>query len=276
MTRHRLGWLCSIIIILLASVRPALAHPDLEEAERLTRQLELEPALAAYQRALDSDALQFDELVTLLSERILVLHGLHREQERDADLTWLMAIAPMRDLDVRAPPDVVAKYRELRARSAGPLSIKLTAQVTGSVEAHARLAGSVPGGTHVRIWVRARDGMWQYEDNAALRHVATPGSQLELYAEALGPGGVAVAHDYSKHEPLRLSVGGAAVEPAAPVPVGAPLVEGPSWARRHRGWLIATSVVVALGAGAVATYFLVRDKDQSEPESTSVTPMVRF
>jgi hypothetical protein len=272
--RH--GYAGLLLLALLSCAGPALAHPALEEAERLTKQLELEPALAAYQRALDSNALQFDELVTLLSERILVLHGLHRERERDADLTWLMAIAPMRDLDVRAPPDVVAKYRELRARSAGPLSIKLTAQVAASVEAHARLAGSVPEGTRVRIWVRAHDGMWQYEDGAALRHVATPGSQLELYAEALGPGGVAVAHDYSQPEPLRLSVGGAAAEPAVPLQPGAVQADAPSWARRHRGWLIATSVVVALAGGAVATYFLVREKDQNQPENTSVTPMVRF
>src|SRR5690242_6061400 len=117
----------SLLLVLLASARPAMAHPELDEAERLVRQLELEPTLAAYQRALDSNKLQREELVALLSERVLVLHGLQRESERDADLTWLMAIAPMRDMDVRAPPEVVATYRALRANSVGPLAFKLTA-----------------------------------------------------------------------------------------------------------------------------------------------------
>ena len=263
-----------VVFALLGATAPVLAHPDVEEAERLIRQIELEPALAAYQRALDSNTLRFEELVELLSERILVLHGLHREQERDADLTWLMAIAPMRDLDVRAPPDVVAKYRELRARSVGPLAIKLSAQVAGSVDARARLSGSVPEGTHVRIWVRTGGSMWQYVEEASLLHVAIPGSQLEMYAEALGPGGVAVAHDYSPQEPLRLSVPGTVADAPAAL-ADAPARDEPGWARRHRGWLIAGSVLV-VAAGAIGTYFLLRDDGSSEPKNTSVTPMVSF
>ncbi|HEX6241441.1 MAG TPA: hypothetical protein VFZ61_11125, partial [Polyangiales bacterium] len=139
---------------------------------------------------------------------------------------------------------------------------------------HARMAGSVPHGTRVRIWVRSRDGMWQYEDSASLLHVATPGSQLELYAEALGPGGVAVARDFSAEEPLRLSVSGEAPR-SAPTRVSEAPSESQSWGRRHRGWLIASSVLL-VAAGGVAAYFLVRDRDGDQPENTSVTPMVSF
>jgi hypothetical protein len=274
MTELRRGFICSVLLALLAPAGPAWAHPDVDEAERLVRQLELEPALDAYQHALDSHTLQFEDLVRLLGERILVLHGLQRQQERDADLAWLMAIAPMRDLDLRAPPEVVAKYRELRANSQGPLTIKLAARVTDSVEANARLAGSVPQGARVRIWMRARDPMWQYQDGASLLHVAIPGGQLDLYAEALGPGGVAVARDYSPQEPLRLSVPSAPDQPA-PAPLSSAPNEDQSWARRHRGWLIAASVVV-VAAGGVATYFALRNKDEGKSENTSVTPMVTF
>jgi hypothetical protein len=249
----------------------------------LSKQLELEPALLAYQRALDSNHLTYEELVELLKERALLLHGLKRLLERDADLEWLCAIAPDADLGMRAPPELAEALREIRGHRKGVLEVKLRYELTNSLEAHAKLLRAPSLGARTRIWIRETNGAWRGELTDTLWQVAIAGQRLELYAEALAPGGVVVAHDYSVQAPLRILVGESRPAVPAPLPV-VPLQEPhrdheERWGKRHRGWLIAGGVVV-VAAAAVAGVLLWKDHKDSERDQdqgkTTVTPAIQF
>jgi hypothetical protein len=263
-------WLTAgLIYSVLSGATPAHAHPDLDRALALTRQLELEPALSAYTRALASGTLTRPELIQLLVERALLLHGLKRQGELIADLMWLSALEPQFEFDKRAPPELVVTFTALRGQGHGPLSVQLTARVEGSLEAHAKLTGTVPAGATARIalrepgsdWSLKRDELWQ---------VALPGETLELYAEAVAIGDVVVARAHSPESPLRLKAPGT----AAPVAV-ASVDDQDSWARRHRGLLIGGALLVSSAAAVAAALWIKSDQDE-ERRNTSVSPTVRF
>ena len=88
------------ILAALLVVSPVHAHPDLDDAKRLAADLEFDAALASFDRALSSGKLTREELVQLLSERVLVLHALHRKDALVQDFVWLSALAPDRSLPV--------------------------------------------------------------------------------------------------------------------------------------------------------------------------------
>lgn len=250
----------------------ASAHPDLDQAAKLTRELELEPALTAYQHAIDSGTLTRDELIELLVERALVLYGLRRQGELIADLVWLSAVQPSYEFDRRAAPELVATWKALREQGRGPMGVQLSAQVDGSLSAHSKLTGTVPAGATSRVvvregksWSKKSDELWQ---------VALPGETLELYAEAVALGGVVVATDHSPTAPLRLRVGaGAPAEPVSSVPRD----DTPGWGKRNRGWLIGGAIVLAGAAATAAVLWMKRDQDEDpSSKSTTVAPTVRF
>lgn len=272
-------WLSAVCLwaFVLGTPLRAAAHPDLEQGKRLATQLEFEAALEAFQRAIESHTLTRQELRELLHERVLLLHGLSRSEERDADLRWLVAIAADLQFDLRAPPDLVARYRALQQESTAPMGVELHVQVSGSLEATATLTGTVPDGAHARIWLRERGGRYRAEESASLWQVAIPGRELELYAEGLALGAVPVAEAYSARAPLRIKVPDgepqAAVLPNTRAPKAPEEPAHESWARRHRGLLIAGSVAIV--AVALTSAVLLTRREGGE-DKTSVAPTVAF
>jgi hypothetical protein len=272
LTSAKNRWLSAgLIYAVLSGASLAHAHPDLDRALELTRELEREPALTAYTRALDSGTLTRAELTTLLAERALLLHGLRRQGELIADLVWLSAIEPSYVFDKRAPPELMVTFSALREQGRGPLAVQLTAQAEGSLQARAKLTGTVPAGATARIALRESGAGWSVKKSDELWQVALPGESLELYAEAVAIGGVVVARDHSPEAPLRLKVPAAATANSGQVAVD----DGDSWARRHRGWLIGGAILASSAAAVVAVLWIKNDQDD-ERRNTSVSPMVRF
>jgi hypothetical protein len=265
--------LVALTCTLLALTTPAAAHPDLDEGRRLASELEFEPALAAFERALGSGDLTREELVELLAERALLLHALHRHNDLVEDFVWLSALDPDHRLDLRAPPDLTAIWTSVRDQGRGALKVGLDAHATaaGELDAKASLSGTVPQGARARIVLREPGGSWQSVDSSELRE-ALPAGGLELYAEALGLGHVVVARAHDPDNPLRVTSADVALASAATAPVEA---EPPSWTRRHRYWLIggaAALATIVVVAAVVAT----RDGDAPQSDSTTLKPMVSF
>jgi hypothetical protein len=265
------GLLRALSLALLCVIVPAVAkaHPDLERGKSLAADLELLPALTAFDAALATGSLTRDELVSLLDERILVLYGLRRRNELHDDLVWLSALEPDHHLDLRAPPELIAIWTTVRDQSRGPLALTLEArQAGGTLSAEARPSGTVPNGDlDTRIYVR--DGLRPYKQyGASLKEPAREGARYGLYAEAVGLGGVVVARAHGPEEPLVLQAS-TAPAPLAPVPVQ------PSWARRHRGLLIGGAIVL-LAAGAVTAGILVKASQDDHSNQTSLMPKVDF
>lgn len=272
-TLHKLG-LAALISTLLALAAPARAHPDLDEGRRLAGELEFEPALAAFERALGGGSLTREELIELLAERALLLHALHRQNDLVEDFVWLSALDPDYRLDLRAPPDLTAIWTSVRDQGRGALKVSLAAHATegGEVDAKASLSGTLPQGARARIVLRQPGGSWQNVDSSELRE-SLPEGGLELYAEALGLGHVVVARDHGPDSPLRVNAGDLALGAAAAAPLEE--AESPGWARRHRNWLIggaAAVVAVVVVAAVVAT----QTGGEKHSDSTTLKPMVSF
>jgi hypothetical protein len=260
---------------LLALAAPARAHPDLDAGKRLASELELEPALEAFERALASGSLTRGELIELLAERALLLHALHRHSDLVEDFVWLSALAPDHRLDLRAPPELTAIWTSVRDQGRGALKVELAAQANerGELDAKASLHGTLPQGARARIVRRQPGGDWQIVDNSEL-HEALPEAGLDLYAEAVGLGYVVVAQHHSPDSPLRVS----AADVALGAPPATPLEESrsSSWARRHRYWLIGGAVAVAAIVAVTAVVAARAGSDGERSDSTTLKPMVSF
>jgi len=268
----------AVSVLLLAAlvlVQRARAHPDLDEGRRLASELEFEPALAAFERALGSGALTREELIELLAERALLLHALHRHNDLVEDFVWLSALDPNHRLDLRAPPELTAIWTSVRDQGRGALEVALTAHASesGELAAKANLRGTVPQGARARIVLRQPGGSWQSVDSSEVRE-ALPAGGLELYAEALGLGYVVVARDHGPDNPLRVNAADLALAPAAAEPLEE--TQSGGWARRHRNWLIggAAAVVAIVVVGAVVA--TQSGDDPKRSDSTTLKPMVSF
>lgn len=269
-------WLAALTGTLLALAAPAQAHPDLDQGKRLTRELEFEPALAAFERALGSGSLTREELIDLLVDRALSLHALRRQEELVEDFLWLSALDPDHRLDLRAPPELTALWISVRDQGRGALKVTLAAQANerGELAAKASLSGTAPEGARARIVLREPDGNWRNVDSAEVNE-ALPEGGLELYAEALGLGSVVMARDHGPESPLRVSPVDAARAASTTTPLEASQPSA-SWARRYRGSLIgsaAAAVVVAIVAVVLATS---SGGETKHSESTILKPMVSF
>lgn len=262
----------------------ALAHPDLERGKRLAYELDLDQAVAAFDAAVASGTLSRTELIELLNERALLLHALKREEELKLDLAWLSALAPEHKLDLRAPPELIALWRSIRDQGHGPLRLELATRMLDAVqeviiEANAELTGTVPEGARTRISLRHKDGVWRTQVGGVMRDRGAPGDGMELHAEALGPGGVVVARLHSETAPLKLTLRSGAdhLERTDGAGAGATRSEREGrWGRRHRGWIIGTTLVLVAAAAGVTTYLLLRDKGEDRSDQTSVKPMLTF
>jgi hypothetical protein len=270
---------------LLSFAPLAHAHPELERGKRLASELDFEQAVSAFDSAVASGTLTRKELIELLVERALLLYGLKRSAALESDFTWLSALAPDHKLDLRAPPELIAIWTSLRDQGHGPLRLELATQMIDAapeviLEARAELAGTVPKGTRTRIALRRKGKVWRSQVGGEIRDRGMPGDSMELYAEALGLGGMVVARLHSPSAPLLLTLrpheAGALALDLPPADNVEPRNEGGSWGKRHRGWLIGGAVVLVAAAATLTTLYLLRDKGEDRSDQTVVKPMLRF
>lgn len=266
--RYRARCLVVLVVLLsLASTDRARANPELDEAKRLVSDLEFEASLAVFDAALASGHLTREELIQLLSERAFVFHALRRKDELVRDFIWLSALAPDHRLDLRAPPDLTATWTSVRDQGRGALKVELDAEqdAHGVVEARASLSGTVPDGARARLWLRRGGGAFTLLKEPTLHADSSGDAPLALYADALALGDVVLSGEYSADHPLTLQTEAN----------GRTSQEGqPSWARRHKGWLIGAAAVV-VAAGIVTAVLLARD-DDGHSDKTNINPMVSF
>ena len=251
------GPLLGVLVTLLCT--PALAHPQLDDAIVLARDAEFESALEAFERALASHELTRDELLELLSERILVHQAVRDLASLERDLLRLAALDPEHDLGPNAPPDLRERWRAAAQRSRGPLGLQVRARaVAGGVRVEAELTGGIEGVAFpLQIALRAPGGTWlRTNANQAVYPVPVQGV-AEYYVLAMGPGGVVVASDGTPASPRRLEVERAPAPSALPQPE--PATEPPPvQPARTRLWIgvgaggavaVGTAVLIAVLAG---------------------------
>ena len=266
----RLVW-CLLLLTTLLVPAGALAHPLLDQGKRLAADLEFDAALSAFDKALASGTLSKDELVQLLAERALVLHALRRKDALVNDFVWLSALAPDFRLDLRAAPELTALWTSIRDQGRGPLRVALVQEPAGAgeVAARAELRGTVPEGARARLFLRREGERFAPLALPELHESGKAGTTLEVYAQALALGDVVVAQDGDADQPLRLTLS----QPTKGAASGSDEHQ-PSWARRHRGWLIGGAALVVVAA-AVVTGVLVAEA-RGTSDQTNLHPMVSF
>jgi hypothetical protein len=265
-----------LLTFALAGLLPrtsALAHPDLDDAKRLAADLEFDAALGSFEKALKSDTLTREELVLLLAERVLVLHALHRKEALVQDFVWLSALAPDHRLDLRAPPDLTALWTSVRDQGRGLLKVELVAEAkpSGLLEARANLTGTVPEGARARLWLKRGAGNFVALPLPELHESAEAGTRVELYAQAVGLGNIVLDQAHAPNDPLRL----VASETDASGANSGRSEREPSWAKRHKGWLIGGAVVLATAA-IVTGVVLATTGDSGRSDQTTLKPMLEW
>jgi hypothetical protein len=261
-------WITALLLWL--STTSAQAHPDLDEGKRLVGELEFDAALDAFGRALESHQLSREELISLLSERTLVLHALHRQPELVADFVWLAALEPEHILDMRAPPELVGIWKSVRDQARGPLTVRMVHETAGGqLRVRAELSGTVPADVMTRIGVRPVGGQWEVasgQDQLTLHDAAT---EYDVYVDAVGPGGLVVARDGSQDAPLRV----VAEAPRASAGAGE-RDDSAAVKRKRRAWIIAGTAAAVVAASL--TGFLVARSNSDDKSTVKLTPMVSF
>ena len=234
--------------------------------------------MAKFDEALASGELTREELVRLISERVLLLHALGQTEALAADLRWLAALKPGHILDMRSPPVLSAMWTTIRDQSLGAVSVSLEhSQSDGKLRATARLSGTEPEGLRTRIMFRPEGGEWEAVDGRELLYPFEEGS-LDLYAEVIGLGGVVAANHGSRETPVTVKIEEEPTPTARTVLVPVTPTTGPerdgSEVRRKRALWIGGAAALVVG-GVIAAVLIARS-DDGEPRATQLMPMVTF
>jgi hypothetical protein len=226
----------------------AMAHPLVDEGRRRYEEAEFVGALDALARAEASDDLERDELAAAYELQALVQLAMGNADAMHAALERLVVVSPDHTLDRRVPPAVARAFAEVRSEAPAPLRVVASVAARGdgvSVEARVE-RDELELLREVRVHGRAAGSdAWDVSADAPLFVEAPPGSRVEYYAEAVGPGGVALASTGTADDPLSTRASRAATE--------SPMVE-PDAEGGVSPWLF-----VGIGAvvAAVATVLLI-------------------
>lgn len=187
----------------LLQATPALAHPLLDQARQQADRAEFERALLTLSKAESEAVLTRDDVVQLYLQRALIHFALRVPAAMAADLELVATLEPTLSLDASLPPDV----RDAFPRRARQLHLEVE-------------ASSEPDNVHLRLQVeglrtdlvkavkltgRAEHGEWSSADAPQLHIEAAPGSTVEYYAVAYGPGGSELATLGSWSAPERVT-----------------------------------------------------------------------
>lgn len=191
---------------------PARAHPLVDEGRRLFGAADFEGALAALERAYQSDELTLAELVELLETRVLVYQALGNAQGTEAALRTLAAVAPDHAFAPEVPPGAGRRFREIVASRPGTLGVDVRREESGDTVRFEGVVRNDPDGVAraVRLHAHAGDGEWQSAEGE-LSLALEDRDAAAWYAEVIGPGGTVLATEGSRAAPRRFVVGGAAV-----------------------------------------------------------------
>jgi hypothetical protein len=255
----------ALVLLLAFHATSARAESALARGLTLANEAEFEAALAAFDDAIAHEQLSRSELVTLLTERVLLFHALVRPREQLDDLRYLAAIEPAFQFDARFPPAVLVQFHELTSQTA-PLELRpeLTRERESvRIKAHLRGARSIPDAV-VSIALRPFGGTWSIHQGDEL-HVPSARPSVDYYVEVTGLGHATLLQHGNAEQPIRELA-----------PSSAPLERDDSQSsapdgRRRRRWIAA--VAVSAVAAVALTLALTLPKDSAP---TRLRPMVEF
>lgn len=216
---------CALSIVPAAAlVMPAaaLAHDDLDAAQRHYERAEFARAVSAFDRAEESSHLTRDELSALLRGRGLAHHAAGDVGAAEEDLATWLSLEPTATLDDTVPPAVRRLFEQLRGDA---VALDVEASVLPSSTGFSistRVVGDVGHLVRtVRIHHRTADGDDVVEGERA--DVLSSDTTLSYWVELVGPGGAVLASAGSERAPLerhRDVIAAAEVTPIGPVSTG--------------------------------------------------------
>ena len=274
---------CAALSLAVSVLAPAgaHAHPLLDEAHAAAERADFPAALDALERLGAASDLPAEELGEFLFTRALVHFALGNEREMERDLARLAQVAPDHPVSDTVAPAVRRAATEAR-RSARPVRIEVAAEpVPGGLALRAELEGDPHGLVReVRIHARAPGAAWIESSGETMTVPAAPGARIELFAEAVGPGGATVARSGSPEAPhearaaaaVRESGGGeAGTESGAAGAIGAGAAEPDEDGGIGPGWLVLIGVGIAAVLGvALAFAILPSDSDETQFDAPTV------
>ncbi len=191
-------------VLLAATATTAFAHPILEEAQARFDEADFEGALEAFQRAEQAGDLTRDDVIQLYVQRALVHHTLGDEENLETDLMRLASLEPNYEFGRSVPPVVREAFDRAKERTTGRIRVQAEAQShAGGVRLEARVTNDTSGIVQeVRLGARAPGNAWTQRSNSVLEMPTTSDQTLEIYAEAIGPGGAVLASDGTPDDPV--------------------------------------------------------------------------
>jgi len=191
-------WACAMI---LATASAAHAHPDVDQALAEYEAVELEAALDTLARAEAGDGLSLDELGLLYELRALIHFARGDEDAVDVALRALARAHPEHDFSQRSPPALRQRFAAIRG-GVDPVALRLSEEEGVVV---AVITAGAEAVREVRLHHREVGGVAATEAGMAPRW-SLGGVAVEVWAEAVGPGGAILASAGSETQPRAFGV----------------------------------------------------------------------
>ena len=263
----RQGWAGTLAWVALA-VMPRVAFADelVDRGVERYEEADFAGALEMFAQAEQSDGLDRDDLARLYEHRAMVHLALEEEEAMRDDLRRLRALDPERIMGESIPPPMRDAYEEIGRDAGPPLTIRARAR---NDEGVIRIDASIEGDRAELVRgarVGARPGgarSWEIADGdleLRIRESAPESSRIEYFAEAVGPGGVVLAHDGSRREPRQLDL--------LPTPADADDDDSQTWLYAGIG---AGAVALIAAIVVVSTVPFIAESDQTQLSGPTVT-----
>ncbi|MCB9611390.1 MAG: hypothetical protein H6721_09090 [Sandaracinus sp.] len=236
-------WLSLFVLVSTVHVGFARAQ-TVDEARAAYEDARFEAALEALDRTFEASRLSVRQVADALELRALAAFALQDREVHDLALRQLAALQPNRVLAAETPPDVRARWEELRT-TVEPFDARFEVRREGDDVIAIVIANDVEG--LARTYELTLEGGGQRTTSEGLRaRVRSPeGGSYSLVVTAIGPGGAMLAE--RRHV-------------AEVMPSGALTVAAPAPNRRARRALISVSVVVVVAmAVGVGLSFALRE-----------------
>jgi anti-sigma-K factor RskA len=255
----------ALVLLLAFHATSARAESALTRGLALANEAEFEAALAAFDDAIEHEQLSRSELVTLLTERVLLFHALVRPREQLDDLRYLAAIEPDFQFDARFPPAVLVQFHELTSQT---VPLELRPELTREredvrIKAHVSGARSTPGAV-VSIALRPSGGAWSVHEGDELL-VPSARSAVDYYVEVTGLGHAPLLKHGNAEQPIRELALSSDTLARDDSPSSAPN------RHRRRRWIAGLAVSAVAAVALTLALTLPRDSEQ-----TKLQPQVQF
>ena len=273
---------CTVAVLVPVSAR---AHPLLDEAHAAAERADFPAAFDALGRLDAASDLPAGELADFLFTRALVHFALGDERAMERDLARLAQVAPDHPVADTVGP-AVRRAAEAARRSAEPVRLVVRAEpVPGGLALRAEVSNDANELVReVRIHARAPGAAWVEARGETMTVPAAPGARIELFAEAVGPGGATVARSGSPEAPHEAVAAPAAVATASEGGSVAASASSAAVAGDDDdegggigpGWLVLIGVGIAAAIGVVLAFaILPSDSDETQFDTPSVMGFAR-